>query len=57
MQIIIKDENKEEFETAIRRTILAAEHWCDYLEENDREDEIPAIEGGIDIVRELLRKF
>ena len=33
-------------EDALRVIRRAAEHWCEYLEENDREDEVEAIDDA-----------
>lgn len=46
----------EEVEEALRTVVMAADYWCDYLDENDREDEVPPIEEAMQIVRKMYTK-
>ena len=41
---------KEEVRSAIRKVVIAANSWGDYLEENDRDDELQELEAAIQIV-------
>jgi hypothetical protein len=36
---------------ALMRVLEAADNWCDYLDENDREGEVDPIEQAIDLLR------
>lgn len=40
----------EKVRSAIRKVVIAANSWGDYLEENDRDDELQELEAAIQIV-------
>lgn len=40
---------------AIRTVVEAADSWCDYLDENDRKDEVPPIEAAMTLLRQTVK--
>lgn len=41
---------------ALIRVLDAADNWCDYLDENDRQAEVGPIEDAIDMLRNAAVK-